>query len=42
MSVHTMETLSLYNSEPYRRAFGARVIAVVDQAVVLEHTLFYP
>ncbi|WP_247843057.1 alanyl-tRNA editing protein [Pseudomonas sp. MWU12-3103b] len=42
MSVHTMETLSLFNSEPYRRAFGARVIAVVDQAVVLEHTLFYP
>ncbi|MDX9673752.1 MULTISPECIES: alanyl-tRNA editing protein [unclassified Pseudomonas] len=42
MSVHTMETLSLFNSEPYRRDFGARVIAVVDQAVVLEHTLFYP
>ena len=42
MSVHTMETLSLFNSAPYQRDFSARVIAVVDQAVVLEHTLFYP
>ncbi|MCY0112031.1 alanyl-tRNA editing protein [Pseudomonas monsensis] len=42
MSVHTLETLSLFNAEPYRRDFSARVIAVVDQAVVLEHTLFYP
>ena len=42
MSVHTMETLSLFNNAPYQRDFSARVIAVVDQAVVLEHTLFYP
>lgn len=42
MSVHTMETLALFNSEPYRRVFSAMVIAVVDNAVVLEHTLFYP
>ncbi|MFJ2712607.1 alanyl-tRNA editing protein [Pseudomonas sp. NPDC087346] len=42
MSVHTMETLTLFNNEPYRRAFSAMVIAVVDNAVVLEHTLFYP
>jgi Ser-tRNA(Ala) deacylase AlaX len=37
-----METLALFNSEPYRRVFSAMVIAVVDNAVVLEHTLFYP
>ncbi|MFJ2388016.1 hypothetical protein [Pseudomonas koreensis] len=29
MSVHTMETLSLFNAEPYRRNFSARVIGVV-------------
>jgi Ser-tRNA(Ala) deacylase AlaX len=42
MSVHTMETLALFDSAPYQRSFSARVIAVVDQGIVLEHTLFYP
>jgi misacylated tRNA(Ala) deacylase len=42
MSVHTMETLALFDNQPYRSEFSARVIAVVDQGIVLEHTLFYP
>lgn len=42
MSVHVMETLSLYDDAPYQRTFSARVIAVSDQGVALESTLFYP
>ena len=42
MSVHTMETLALFDSAPYQNAFSARVIAVSEQGVALEHTLFYP
>ena len=40
MSVHTMETLALFDSAPYQNAFSARVIAVSEQGVALEHTLF--
>lgn len=42
MSVHTMETLALFDNEPYRRTFSARVVAVADEGVILEHSLFYP
>ncbi|MCF9008238.1 alanine--tRNA ligase-related protein, partial [Pseudomonas carnis] len=42
MSVHTMETLALFDSAPYQNAFSARVIAVSEQGIALEHTLFYP
>lgn len=42
MSVHTMETLALFDSAPYQNAFNARVIAVSEHGVALEHTLFYP
>ena len=42
MSVHTMETLALFDSAPYQNAFSARVIAVSEHGVALEHTLFYP
>ena len=42
MSVHTMETLALFDSAPYQNAFSARVIAISEQGIALEHTLFYP
>jgi hypothetical protein len=42
MSVHTMETLALFDSAPYQNAFSARVMAVSEQGIALEHTLFYP
>ncbi|VVO03678.1 alanyl-tRNA editing protein [Pseudomonas fluorescens] len=42
MSVHTMETLALYDNAPYQNAFDARIVAVSDQGLALEHTLFYP
>lgn len=42
MSVHTMETLALFDSAPYQNAFSARVIAVSEHGIALEHTLFYP
>lgn len=42
MSVHTMETLALYDNAPYQNAFDARIVAVSDQGIALEHTLFYP
>jgi Ser-tRNA(Ala) deacylase AlaX len=42
MSVHTVETLTLYDDAPYQQVFSARVIAVSKQGIALEHTLFYP
>ena len=35
MSVHTMETLALFDSAPYQNAFSARVIAVSEQGIAL-------
>jgi misacylated tRNA(Ala) deacylase len=42
MSVHTMETLALFDSAPYQNAFSARVIAVSEHGVALEHTWSFP
>ncbi|KRP58936.1 alanyl-tRNA editing protein [Pseudomonas trivialis] len=42
MSVHAMETLALFDSAPYQNTFNARVMAVGEHGIALEHTLFYP
>ncbi|MEB0106738.1 alanyl-tRNA editing protein [Pseudomonas sp. MH9.3] len=42
MSVHSMETLALFDSAPYQNTFSARVRAVGEHGIALEHTLFYP
>lgn len=42
MSVNTLETLALFDSAPYQNTFSARVTAVGEQGIALEHTLFYP
>ncbi|WP_338483413.1 alanyl-tRNA editing protein [Pseudomonas trivialis] len=42
MSVHSMETLALFDSAPYQNTFSAHVMAVGEHGIALEHTLFYP
>jgi serine O-acetyltransferase len=38
----TMQTQALFDEAPYERAFDARVIAVSEQGVAFDRTLFYP
>ena len=42
MSVFAMHTRALFDEAPYQRTFTARVLAVSDQGVALDQTLFYP
>lgn len=37
-----MQTQALFDEAPYERSFDARVIAVGEQGVALDRTLFYP
>ena len=41
MSVFAMHTRALFDEAPYQRTFTARVLAVSDQGVALDQTLFY-
>lgn len=42
MSVFTLHTHALFDEAPYQRTFTARVLAVSEQGVALDQTLFYP
>ena len=37
-----METIKLYDDYPYEKEFSAVVVAVKDDALILDQTLFFP
>ncbi|WP_068824762.1 alanyl-tRNA editing protein [Pseudomonas sp. BMS12] len=42
MSALTLQTHALFDEAPYQHTFTTRVVAVSEQGVALEQTLFYP
>ena len=42
MSALTLQTRALFDEAPYQHCFTARVLAVSEQGVALDQTLFYP
>ncbi|MEO4048867.1 alanyl-tRNA editing protein [Pseudomonas sp. CAU 1711] len=42
MSALTLQTRALFDQAPYQHCFTARVVAVSEQGVALDQTLFYP